>query len=173
MYARRASQLAVLLDELGSRPGQSFAGSFDERLVGQKTVYLLQEALATQGLGGMGYGFSWYIRGPYSSAAAEDLFLIADEEFRAPRGLALTEQGRQAVATVAPLLRPPPTSGMSRPQWLELVASLHYLARHLDVPADFPAAWEELRRNKPYLASREQTQLAWEALSRSGMVGGN
>jgi uncharacterized protein YwgA len=47
--------------------------SFDDRLILQKTVYLLQQAQVH-----LGYRFRWYIRGPYSSGLTEDVFDLAD-----------------------------------------------------------------------------------------------
>lgn len=47
--------------------------TFDDRLILQKAVYLLQQAQVH-----LGYRFRWYIRGPYSTGLTEDAFHVAD-----------------------------------------------------------------------------------------------
>lgn len=44
---------------------------FDSRLILQKSVYLLQSAKVH-----LGYQYRWYVRGPYCSALADDLFYL-------------------------------------------------------------------------------------------------
>jgi len=46
-------------------------GSFDNRLKYQKLIYLVQNS----GLS-LGYGYNWYVRGPYSPSLTQDLFEI-------------------------------------------------------------------------------------------------
>ena len=57
--------LGRILKRTGNFNPNSYATSFDQRLIFQKTIYLLQAF----GLY-LGYVFSWYIRGPYSSELA-------------------------------------------------------------------------------------------------------
>ena len=48
--------------------------TFDDRLIVQKSIYLVQS------LGiNLGYHFSWYLKGPYSTSLASDGFSIQDE----------------------------------------------------------------------------------------------
>lgn len=44
---------------------------FDDRLILQKVVYLLQES----GLE-MGYRYHWYLRGPYSTGLTDDAYFL-------------------------------------------------------------------------------------------------
>ena len=55
---------------------------FDERLRLQKIVYLLW----AYGIS-LGYGFNWYVRGPYSPKLASDGYTIDDELFERGRGI--------------------------------------------------------------------------------------
>jgi len=48
--------------------------NFDNRLIYQKIIYLLQN----YGLS-LGYGYSWYVKGPYSSELAKTLFNITPQ----------------------------------------------------------------------------------------------
>jgi uncharacterized protein YwgA len=48
--------------------------TFEDRLVTQKVVYLLQKAGVH-----LGYPFQWYLRGPYSSDLSADIYSLAAE----------------------------------------------------------------------------------------------
>ncbi len=48
--------------------------TFQDRLILQKTIYLVQ----TLGVN-LGYHYSWYLKGPYSTSLASDGFTIRDE----------------------------------------------------------------------------------------------
>lgn len=63
---RRQIALKLVLDELGMAPSLS---TFDDRLILQKTVYLIQQLGVS-----LGYSYSWYIRGPYSRDLTADAF---------------------------------------------------------------------------------------------------
>jgi uncharacterized protein YwgA len=62
----------VLLGGLLKRIGRFNVASFKDRLVFQKTVYLLQ----ARGVF-LGYSFNWYLHGPYSPVLARDGFELA------------------------------------------------------------------------------------------------
>ena len=66
-------QLAVKL--IFDKAGREFKmDTFDDRLIVQKTIYLVQ----CLGIN-LGYHFSWYLKGPYSTSLASDGFSIQDE----------------------------------------------------------------------------------------------
>ena len=171
MSISRVARLAALLDEMGTFPAAGFTAQFNERLKLQKTVYLLNVLMQRRQLGDLGYRFSWYIRGPYSSAAADDLFSIAGESDKAAmmEGLTLTEQGRQVVADARALLQQPENIGIDDVHWLELLASLHYLAAREEV-RNFEQAWDQLQKTKPNLANERQAREAWDRLSQMTLV---
>jgi hypothetical protein len=96
--------------------------SFDDRLAVQKAVYLLQE-------GGvhLGYGYRWYLRGPYSPSLTEDLFTLADSP-GTKEELAdwqLSEPSAMRVSGFRKLLAS--TIAGNRARSLELLASVLFL----------------------------------------------
>jgi hypothetical protein len=91
----------------------------------QKAVYLGQAAGVD-----LGYRYNWYMMGPYSPALTRDYFAlsealaVADDE---SGGYELQEGVRARLATIKPLLSPPADVPLSAPEWLEVLASVHYL----------------------------------------------
>lgn len=58
----RKMVLGGLFKRIGNFNVESFTTSFEERLIFQKTIYLLQTFDLS-----INYNFSWYLRGPYST----------------------------------------------------------------------------------------------------------
>ncbi|MDR7666365.1 hypothetical protein RG963_11345, partial [Methanosarcina sp. Z-7115] len=52
--------------------GKPNMSEFDNRLKYQKIIYLLQSFTGLS----LGYGFKWYLKGPYSSPLAHSLYFI-------------------------------------------------------------------------------------------------
>ncbi len=102
---------------------KSFQSDFSKRLEFQKITYLLQESGAD-----LGYRFGWYIHGPYSSSYADDAYSLAalpEEYFDS----AQESVDQSAIRKVIDLLDSIPST-MSKPYWLELLSSVHYVKRH-------------------------------------------
>ncbi|MCD4845084.1 MAG: hypothetical protein K8R25_11425 [Methanosarcinales archaeon] len=53
--------------------GKPDMSTFDNRIRLQKIIYLLQSSGMS-----MGYGYNWYVKGPYSSPLTHDLYEIAE-----------------------------------------------------------------------------------------------
>lgn len=93
----------------------------------QKAVYLGQLSGVD-----LGYHFGWYLLGPYSPALTRDYFQL-DEDVRATpdafKGKHLRSDVSDKLKKVAPLFVVPPDlrSALSTEDWLELLASYHYL----------------------------------------------
>jgi len=68
---RQQIGLKLALNALGQDLDLS---SFDQRLILQKTIYLVQAANVD-----LGYSFHWYLRGPYSPALTRDAFGVQAE----------------------------------------------------------------------------------------------
>ena len=92
----------------------------------QKTIYLAQ-------VGGVdiGYRYGWYKKGPYSTALTRDYYAL-DEAVAlvggaGSVGIELPTSVRASLDKVKPALRVPDGIALSPEDWLELVASLHYL----------------------------------------------
>ncbi|MFM0561414.1 hypothetical protein [Paraburkholderia sediminicola] len=138
--------------------------SLDDRMRLQKAVYLLQAAGAN-----LGYRYSWYIRGPYSTALTQDYFAVAEamgsETLDDTRSL--KEEVAQKIRTAAKVLvKPAAARHISTPLWYELLASLHYLStteHHAGA-----ALKRELTKRKPHLAAH--VDLGIEHLKRFDLV---
>lgn len=99
---------------------------FDNRLVVQKAVYLLQQRGVE-----LGYPYNWYVRGPYSSRLADDLFCLVKtpaNEAEEIKSYGLGEKTRAVIANVKTLFEP--TLPLSeRAKHLELLASVLFLIK--------------------------------------------
>ena len=91
---RRQIALKLVLDGLGLAPTMD---SFDQRLALQKTIYLVQQIGVP-----LGYHFSWYLRGPYSSELTSDAFANLDSE--APESWNLSESLHAKLSAVKPFI---------------------------------------------------------------------
>ena len=97
--------------------------TFDDRLILQKAVYLLQE-------GGVhfGYRYRWYLRGPYSPDLTGDAFLLArgGDEVADLKKWNLDETSKERISKLKNLF----TCGREAlPKTLELLASVLFLLR--------------------------------------------
>ncbi len=147
--------------------------TFSHRLQLQKKIYLVQ----VSGLD-LGYRFSWYLRGPYSTGLAADAFALqddielGDDEWR-QFDLAEPERGR--LKATREMFECPVQFGESTDDWLELLTSLHYL-RHIAYHAkgasrEFADIFELLASHKPKLRDkRVQTEQAWGCLESVGLI---
>ena len=127
--------------------GQSLAvDSLDDRLRLQKAIYLIQAAGAD-----LGYRYSWYLKGPYSTSLTQDYFALSevaknerDEDTRI-----LKPEFVSKVRDAARVLMKPADVNLSRPQWYELLASLHYMSKFERLPEG--QLQQTIRARKPHL----------------------
>jgi hypothetical protein len=96
--------------------------SFNDRLICQKKIYLLQ------GLGtDLGYSYNWYVRGPYSPALTKYLYsyleVLSQKDFSKYILVGDTESN---INTVNDLKKEAPNN-LDEASWYELLASLSYL----------------------------------------------
>jgi hypothetical protein len=157
-------QIAALLTlrELGI---EQKLDNFDRRLSVQKSLYLAQAASVN-----LGYFFSWYIRGPYSPAVSKDLFPAIEELGENTATLdqwRLDPESQKRLKRLAPLLRTPAGS-LSVPDWLELLASVHFAVSKWALQDSLQIAEALQSRNKPYDASQVQT--AMKSLKEAGLL---
>ncbi len=107
--------------------------TFNKRLIVQKAIYLAQSG----GIN-LGYHYSWYLRGPYSSSVAGDLFAALDEpaimsEVEKKWHLSDTLQSslKQLQENVLPVpdkfRKTISDTDTRKASWLELLASVHFL----------------------------------------------
>lgn len=154
---RRLIGLKLALDELGV-PAR--VDSFQDRLALQKATYLAQAA----GLQ-LGYRYSWYLKGPYSPDLTRDYFRLAEDPAIAT-GFSLGEEHRARLERLGGVARPAPGVELDRSEWLELLASLHYLMHTLR--KDGEGAAVVIRKAKPHLAGHIDE--GFTALSTAGLI---
>lgn len=94
--------------------------TMEGRLCMQKAIYLAQRAGPD-----LGYRFNWYLRGPYSPALAEAYF-EAYPNRASFQQYSAGEKIKKSLRSLRKLFEAKPESA-SKPQWLEALASLHYL----------------------------------------------
>jgi uncharacterized protein YwgA len=141
--------------------------SFGDRLVVQKLIYLAQAA----GLD-LGYYYGWYIRGPYCSAVADDMFAA----FVDPSGIddayknwSLGPKSKKSLRSVGSLLKKEgfnlnaDTDDGNLARRLELLASVHYLIDRKQVTHDGPRAiTKKLKACNKNFSEQEVTQAVKE-----------
>lgn len=91
---RRQIALKLALNDIGI---PTKLDAFDDRLILQKTIYLLQQAGVP-----LGYHFSWYIRGPYCASLTSDAYESFLEE--TPSDWALSPELKNKIKTIKPLI---------------------------------------------------------------------
>jgi uncharacterized protein YwgA len=141
------------------RAGIFSVATFPERLKLQKTVYLLQ-AFGIY----LGYPFNWYLYGPYSPQLTRDAFEIAPGLGRfVPVRFADRETEERFEQFLTFL-----GDRKDDPKWLELVASLHMLARIYGA-ANTDVIFGKVTAKQPYLSEGESSS-AWKHLRDHALV---
>jgi uncharacterized protein YwgA len=98
----------------------------DDRKKVQKAIYLGQLTGVD-----LGYRFGWYLMGPYSTSLTKDYYalaesLVSDKEYEKK---SLKRAIADKLSNIKPLFIKPPNvpDDISQEDWLELIASYHYL----------------------------------------------
>ncbi len=119
----RLKVLKLVLDEIG----QEFSiDNLTDRKRLQKSIYLTQAAEAID----LGYRYSWYLKGPYSTKLTHDYYKLHEHLFRdrnSLQGARLREGIVQNLDKVKSLHQNPIRDELEESEWLELLASWHYL----------------------------------------------
>lgn len=158
---RQQIELKLALDHLGL-PAR--LNSFDDRLILQKAVYLIQAAGVD-----LGYFFHWYLRGPYSPALTRDAFTMVSElngGLDESEGWQLAESSAKRLANLKPLIHD------AQPARLELLASVLFLLLNKRWQPGDNAGLREvlLRYDKQF--TQEEIDDAVEKLRQYGLVAG-
>ena len=153
--------LKLFLDDLGI---SSEVGTLDDRKRVQKAIYLGQLAGVD-----LGYRFSWYLMGPYSPSLTRDYFDLSEDIAAGDTSfedMELVPSLKENLKNIVPLLQPPKELRISIEDWLELIASFHYL---LEVSKySKPDALEVLKEEKPHLIEFSDT--AETELNKFGLI---
>ncbi len=163
--------LKLVLDQAGI--DELTLDSFSQRFNIQKKIYLAQ----LMGLD-IGYRFGWYLRGPYCTDLTSDAFTLRDE-LRAGetdhQGRQLNAGEKQRLEKAKKLWEVPAGLSVAPDQWLELLASVHFL-KHIaywpkNTNRDFEAIFTALVQTKPQFEDRKaDAQRAWIRLDEFGLV---
>ena len=98
--------------------------SFDNRIISQKKIFLLQE----MGIE-IGYSYNWYIRGSYSPGLTtyiyDNLDMLKDHDFSSYK---LSDTAKAAIDAINGLEEAKPQT-LSVVSWYELLASVLYIIR--------------------------------------------
>ena len=120
---------------------------FQDRKDFQKAIYLGQRAGVD-----LGYRFSWYIKGPYSTSLARDYYALEEHEKQGDATYTeytLNKNISEKLQRISDLFNPPAECELNKSSWMELLASWHYLLTiH---PKDKEQAREIMLSKKPNL----------------------
>lgn len=132
--------------------------TFDNRLLCQKKIYLLQELGVD-----MGYTYNWYVHGPYSPDLTAYLFRNLDvlKELDFSK-YAFSVSVQEKIDIVNSFINEKPYS-LSVPSWYELLASVLYIHKRWNNENEI----ETLKQFKPQF-EYQQVETAVNALKASG-----
>jgi uncharacterized protein YwgA len=121
----RLVALDLFLEALGVPP--DIETVVDRKRV-QKAVYVGQRAGVD-----LGYSYSWYLMGPYSTSLTRDYYALADALASGAKARVqehkLQPELEKRLKAIRPLLTPPRGVGLDDESWLELIASYDYLRK--------------------------------------------
>jgi len=145
----------VYLRNLGLSSGLD---TFADRIRVQKVVYILKQFGAD-----FNFGYTWYIRGPYSPSLTRTLFNATDEEVQTAREPTVEElrtlnEARNFLG-----------GDFYSPERMELIASLIYLIKHgpENGLTSMGKILSFLREQKPQY-SPDQIDEVWRRIAKSG-----
>lgn len=124
-------------------------GSFSERLILQKTIYLMQ----VFGLP-LGYRFSWYFHGPYCPDLTRQLYEIREINERNEKRKFKSQDHEATFIRFIEFLG----DKKKDRNWLEAVASLHYLKRD-QLDSDNEIIIDKFLKLKPKYSRRAAEQI--------------
>ena len=118
--------------------------SFQDRLILQKAIYLVQAARVH-----LGYHYQWYLHGPYSPSLTRDEYAVAADCARGlddSKGWNLDKQSRKRLEGLRTLVKSRRRAHLARE--LELLASVHFLITRQQVaePGDDQQIADVLKR---------------------------
>ena len=148
--------------EVGER-----VNTLDERVTAQKAVYLAQVVGVN-----LGYQFTWYSTGPYSSDLAKDCYNLAEYPPRNRQDIAarrLQEPFASALTKVKQAMLIPQEVTLTQKQWLELLASVHHLRIFDELNEAETQNWLDKEQSSlaPYISRATQSLAAKGMLHNS------
>lgn len=159
----------LLFHQLGIRK-DTFKDVFEDRLIAQKKIYLLQ-SLGTD----LGYYYSWYLHGPYSPSLTSYMYSNLDWMQESESILAnykLSSKTNENVRRVNELAQQPENdTNLGQSDWYELLASIHYIHKNRKSWAvtGKEEIFKKLQQYKPQY-SKEQCEMAFGVLCEKGFL---
>jgi uncharacterized protein YwgA len=148
-----------LLAGLLRRVGDYNLQTFSDRLILQKTVYLLQ-AFGIY----LGYQFNWYLRGPYSPQLAKDAFGLDARWSRFDPVKFTNDVAEQRLMEFLAFV-----AGHKKDEgWLETTASAHFLAKVYGI-TDKGLIFEKIKRKQPRV-TRKAFEDCWHELETDRLI---
>lgn len=135
----KAAWVRVILKELNVPVS---VASLSDRISMQKAVYLAQ----AKGVN-LGYRFSWYLNGPYSSALADTYYLIKRDQ-KPYESYTASEEFKSKLKPVQGLIQEKPAAA-NIADWLEATGSLDFMVRVMAKPLESAVA--QCMKEKPKL----------------------
>jgi uncharacterized protein YwgA len=137
---------------------------FEDRLALQKVTYLLQEAGVD-----LGYTFTWYVRGPYSPSLTRDAYQLVN--FRVDTKQLPQPEAADAkkIQVISQLIKSVEGRRPSREYWLELLGSLHFVAKHLSPGKSRKEIIADFKQKKPGFKDDDIRQ-AWKLLQDHELI---
>lgn len=141
--------------------------TFDDRLISQKKIYILQ-ALGTD----LGYEYNWYLRGPYSPSLTSYIYdninLLSIFDFSE---YSLSNTAEKHLNLVNSLEKLNSDRNISVSSWYELLASLLYIKNNSSSwgVSDKDSIYENLIKYKPQY-NRDQCEKAYDILIEKGII---
>jgi uncharacterized protein YwgA len=130
--------------------------NFEDRKRFQKSVYLGQIAGVD-----LGYRYGWYVKGPYSTDLTRDYYAMSEalaggETVSAD--IRLKDEIQKKLQAVRPLFDVPKGVQLNKADWLELLASWHYLRKvnRLDERKAFKYMELQKARLVPFIPNAEE-----------------
>ena len=112
--------LGGLLKRIGVVDPSGFKSSFVDRLIVQKTIYLMQEF----GLF-IGYRFNWYVHGPYSPGLAGDAYALCGTYDAVPWVQFVKREDEERFKQFLVFIG----ARAHDHDWLEKIGSIHFLSK--------------------------------------------
>ncbi len=159
---RRLAGIYVLMREFGGFRIEEL----EERVFVQKAIYLLQ----VLGID-LRFRFSWYLRGPYSTDLTQSVYEIAGiaDLSEKTENYTIRPEVMPAIDRLHKLVEAMPKK-LDKPEWLELLSSIHYLKHISKADVSLDTIGDVLREVGKGKFSNDQANAAWEELAAKGLI---
>lgn len=147
--------LGLVLKNLNNFDMSTFAG----RLTLQKTIYLMQ-AFGIY----LGYDFSWYLRGPYSSPLAKNGFALQEIYHKIPTAGHFERDTQNKFEQFLEFIQ----DKKNDPDRLEILASIHFL-KNIYQNMSKAEIIDRVKKKQSYF-KKEQCEQGWKELKEIGLI---